>query len=108
MGAILCCADLQVGVQAQTMPSPQTAPVSVEVEIGARQKFAGFGTSLGNWNRDYQKLTSPERARLSKMLWGDLGFKTLRMWLNLNEYAPTSHERLTADFRALHRFWHHR
>lgn len=80
--------------------APNTAALSVEVEPGARQTFAGFGTSLGNWGLDYQKLQPSERARLSKMLWGDLGFKTLRLWINLNEYAPTPTQRTTADFRA--------
>ncbi|PQV63671.1 hypothetical protein B1R32_10910 [Abditibacterium utsteinense] len=95
---------LPIGAQAQNAPLPVTppvvVPVSVEIEAGARQKFAGLGAGIGNWNRDYQKLAPSERARLSKMLWGDLGFKSLRLWLNLNEYAPTPNQRLTADFRA--------
>lgn len=76
------------------------AAVTISVQPGARQTFAGFGTGLGNWGRDYQKLSPKERARLSKQLWGDLRFKSLRLWLNLNEYAPTRGARLTADFRA--------
>ncbi len=72
----------------------------MEVQPGARQTFAGFGTSIGNWGRDYQKLSPAQRADLSKKMWGDLQFKTLRMWLNLNEYAPTRTGRTTEDFRA--------
>ena len=88
------CAPLQ----AQTEAPP--VPVSIEVGRDARQKFAGFGASLGNWGMDYQKLSPSERADLSKKMWGDLQFKTLRLWLNLNEYAPTKTDRLTANFRA--------
>lgn len=94
----LCALILQVGVGAQTAPQP--VPVSIEVQSGPRQKFAGFGASLGNWGRDYQKLSPAERASLSQKMWGDLQFKTLRLWINLNEYAPTKTERTTADFRA--------
>lgn len=79
---------------------PQGVPVSIQVEPGARQTFAGFGTSIGNWGRDYQKLAPAQRADLSKRMWDDLHFKTLRMWQNLNEYAPTKTERTTADFKA--------
>lgn len=63
--------------------------VTITVQPGARQTFAGFGTSLGNWGHDYQKLTPPERTTLSRMLWHDLRFKTLRLWMNTFEYAPT-------------------
>ena len=64
-------------------------PVTITVQPGARQTFAGLGTSLGNWNHDYQNLTAPERTALSRMLWHDLKFKTLRLWMNTNEFAPT-------------------
>ncbi len=76
------------------------AAITIRVEAGARQKFAGFGAGVGNWGRDYQKLTGAERARLSRFLWGGLRFKSLRLWLNLNQYAPTRGARLSADFRA--------
>ena len=74
--------------------------VNVTVQSGARQTFAGLGVSQGNWGRDYQKLSAPERAQLSRMLFGDLKLKTLRLWINLNEYAPDEKTRATADFRA--------
>lgn len=85
---------------AASLSRAQPKPVSIEVHNGARQTFEGLGASIGNWGMDYQKLQPLERAQLSKMLWGDLKFKTLRLWLNLNEYAPTAQERLTANFRA--------
>ena len=74
--------------------------VTVTVQSGARQTFGGLGVSQGNWGRDYQKLGAPERAQLSKMLFGDLKLKSLRLWINLNEYAPDKTTRDTTDFRA--------
>ena len=74
--------------------------VTVTVQSGGRQTFQGLGVSQGNWGRDYQKLSAPERAQLSQMLFGDLKLKSLRLWLNLNEYAPDAKTRDTKDFRA--------
>ncbi|BCM91780.1 hypothetical protein IAD21_03655 [Abditibacteriota bacterium] len=94
----LLCASLllTIGLSAHAQP----VPVSITVQSTPRQTFAGLGTSLGNWGMDYQKLQPTERAQMSKLLWGDLKMKTLRLWLNLNEYAPTSQDRTTANFRA--------
>ncbi len=83
-------------VLAQDLP---VESVTVTVEPGARQKFAGLGTSLGNWGGDYQKLTIPERTRLSSLLWRGLKMRSLRLWINLNEYAPAWNVRETRDFR---------
>ena len=75
-------------------------PVKISVEAGARQTFAGLGASCGNWGREYQKLSPAERAQLSQMLWRDLGMTSLRLWVNLNEVAPTRGELKTDDFIA--------
>jgi O-glycosyl hydrolase len=87
--------------QTENAPAPETpattaapaaaavpAAVTITVPAGARQKFGGFGTSLGNWGGDYQKLSETERATLSRMLWRDLRFNTLRLWANVYEFAP--------------------
>lgn len=74
--------------------------VTITVEPGVRQVFAGFGASQGNWGRDYQKLTPAERDHLSRFFWRGLRMKSLRLWINLDEYAPDPGRRLTADFRA--------
>ncbi|RZA16431.1 MAG: hypothetical protein EOP10_24580, partial [Proteobacteria bacterium] len=74
--------------------------VTITAHPGERQTFAGLGTSLGNWGRDYQKLTVGQQQELSDSLWRQLNMKSLRLWLNLNEYAPKPGERLTADFKA--------
>ena len=80
-------------------PSPLAEAMTVTVQPGGRQIFAGLGTSLGNWGGDYQKLTVAERDRLSGLLWRGLKMKSLRLWVNLNEYAPTPNDRLSGDFR---------
>ena len=90
---------------AQAPPAPPAPPASnekivVTVQEGARQTFGGLGVSEGNWGLDYQKLMPPERAQLSRLLFGDLKLKSLRLWINLNEYAPDEKTRDTANFRA--------
>ena len=82
--------------------TPAVEPAGITVEPGPRQVFAGFGTSLGNWGRDYQKLAPAERDRLARLLWRDLGMTTLRLWINLDEFAPGPEpsRRTIADFRA--------
>ena len=91
---------LLVGMVADGPSPPPTEAVTITVEPGERQTFAGFGSSLGNWGRDYQKLSPAERDRLSGLLHGGLKLKSLRLWINLNEYAPTPEKRVTEDFRA--------
>ena len=83
----------------ETTPAPVAEAVTITVSPGGRQIFAGLGTSLGNWGGDYQKLTDDQRDRLAGLLWRDLKMTSLRLWLNLNEYAPTPEARLSADFR---------
>lgn len=103
--ALLALASLSTTAQAQQLeaPAPQGLTVqslTVTVVPGARQSFAGLGTSIGNWGRDYQKLTRAERTSLSKMLWGDLKMKTLRLWQNLDEFQPKPGQHDISDFRA--------
>ena len=47
---------------------PAVEPMTITVEPGARQRFAGFGASLGNWGGEYQQLPATNRAALSRML----------------------------------------
>ena len=81
-------------------PVASAEAVTITVQSGGRQTFAGFGTSLGNWGGDYQKLAAAERDRLAGLLWGGLRMKCIRLWINLDEYAPQPGKRLTADFRS--------
>ncbi len=75
------------------------SPITITVADGARQTFQGFGTSLGNWEGKYQKLAPDERAKLSDWLWHDLKFNSLRLWMNIHEYAPTPGARDLSVFR---------
>ncbi len=60
--------------------SPATEAVTITVKAGARQSFAGFGASLGNWGGEYQSLKAAEREKLNTLLWSDLRFRSLRLW----------------------------
>lgn len=95
--SILTAIFFTSGLQAAPKKS---ASIAITIAPGARQPFAGLGTSIGNWGGDYQKLTPGERARLSRFVFGGLKLKSLRLWLNLNEYAPVRGARLSAGFRA--------
>ncbi len=83
--------------QAQTAPAP--SPITITVQPGARQTFRGFGASGLNFGGEYQALTPAQRRALSKTLWHDLKFTTLRLWLNTDQYAPTPGARDMAQFR---------
>lgn len=74
-------------------------PVTVTVTAGARQTFGGFGASALNFGHEYQTLTVAERQTLSRTLWHDLGFRTLRLWLNMNKYAPVPGAHDLSEFR---------
>ena len=71
-------------------PTPKMgAPVTVDVAAGERQTFGGLGASVGNWSGTYQKMTPAQRTQMSKLLWHDLKFNTLRLWFNTDQYAAT-------------------
>lgn len=82
---------------AQAADPPESLVVTVQP--GARQVFAGLGVSLGNWGGDYQKLTPAERDRLASLLFDGLRLRSLRLWVNLDEYAPAPGRREPGDFR---------
>ena len=69
--------------------SEPSQTIAITVAPGERQTFDGFGASLGNWSKAYQKLPAEDRALLSRSLWRDLKFNTLRLWFNTDKYAPT-------------------
>ncbi|HEY0074543.1 MAG TPA: hypothetical protein VGB77_10600 [Abditibacteriaceae bacterium] len=74
---------------ATTPKSTSSVPVTISVPAGARQTFAGFGASMGNWDGEYQSLPKAQRLRLAQMFWRDLNFKILRLWFNVDNYSPT-------------------
>ena len=83
---LLTLAACLAPVRAQAAPPP--TPVTITVQPGARQAFAGFGASALNFGREYRTLTVAQRQALSRRMWHDLGFKTLRLWFNTDQYAP--------------------
>ena len=89
----------QAAEQAAQQTPKTGAPITITVASGERQKFGGLGASVGNWSGTYQKLSQTERTQLSKMLWHDLKFNTLRMWFNTDQYAATPGARDMTEFR---------
>jgi hypothetical protein len=73
--------------------------VTLTVLAGARQTFAGLGTSLGNWGGNYQKLKPEERALLSRLMWRETKFKILKLWFNMDDYSSRPGERNLAFMR---------
>ncbi len=100
--AATALALLSAGASAQTVPPmPVTiTPLTITVTPGARQTFRGFGASALNFGREYQTLTPAQRRLLSRTLWHDLRFQTLRLWFNTDQYAPTPGAHDMTTFRA--------
>jgi len=67
--------------------APSLENLTITVPPGSRQAFGGFGTSMGNWQGDYQKLTPEQRQTLCEMLWRDLKFNSLRILINTDQFA---------------------
>ena len=99
---VLACACLLFArpAPAQTPSLTGPTPVTITVEAGARQTFRGFGASGLNFGHEYQTLTLAQRQTLSGRLWRDLNFKTLRLWFNTDQYAPTPGAHDLSQFRS--------
>jgi len=93
------CLAAACPVPAQAPMPPGPTPLTITVEPGARQTFGGFGASGLNFGREYQTLTPAQRQTLSGRLWRDLRFKTLRLWFNTDQYAPTPGAHDLSQFR---------
>lgn len=88
-------------VRALESPVGQPTPVeavTITVQPGARQTFAGMGTSQHNFNRPYGKLSPGRRALLSRLTFHELRIRTLRLWWDPSEYAPKPGERNMSPF----------
>ena len=86
-------------VPAQARMPPVPTPLTITVQPGARQAFGGFGASGLNFGREYQTLTLAQRQTVSGRLWRGLKFKTLRLWFNADQYAPTPGAHDLSQFR---------
>ena len=84
---------------AHAQPLPAPTPVTITVESGSRQTFRGFGASLLNFGGDYQRLAPADRQALSRTLWRDLHFNTLRLWFNTDQFAPNPGAHDLTQFR---------
>ena len=89
----------QAADQTSEPASKTGAPITISVVAGERQKFGGLGASVGNWSGTYQKLSPAQRTQLSKLLWHDLKFNTLRLWFNTDQYAATPGAHDMTEFR---------
>lgn len=97
---VVVLAALLAGCRSAVAESAAMPPASITVTVqpGARQTFAGMGTSQNNYQLPYNKLTPSRRALLSKILFGDLRLKTLRLWWDVPTYAPQEGPRNPAPF----------
>ncbi len=92
----LCAAACLIG---PPLRAQAPVPVTITVTSGARQTFHGFGASALNFGQEYQTLTPAERTTLSRTLWHDLGFHTLRLWANMDKFAPVRGTHDLTQFR---------
>ena len=95
----LACLLFARSASAQTPGPTALTPVTITVQPGARQTFRGFGASGLNFGHEYQTLTLAQRQALSGRLWRGLRFKTLRLWFNTDQYAPTPGAHDLSQFR---------
>ena len=98
---LLCLFALTVACLAavRALATPLPTSVIITIQPGARQTFGGFGASGLNFGHEYQTLTPTQRQALSGRLWHDLKFKTLRLWFNTDQYAPTLGAHNLSQFR---------
>ena len=71
-------------------------PVTITVEAGTRQKFAGLGASVFPWTTAalYKTQVTPAQDKeMARLLWRDAHFRSVRVWFHPNDYAPKSGER---------------
>lgn len=70
-------------------PAPgQADDPAADITLAARprQTFAGFGTSLTNFDGQFDRLPPDVRDQISAAVWKDLKFRILRLWWSPAEY----------------------
>ena len=78
-----------IGESTDKPASAKNDVITITVLPGERQVFEGFGASVANFNNHYDALPRATRDELSSMVWRDLKFRTLRLWMPVHEYAKT-------------------
>lgn len=80
-----------LGINADNNGQLDNGKITVTVEKGQRQTFAGFGANLMG-GPEFDKMSDEDHAQLAKALWKDLKFNTLRLWHwtwhNGEKFAP--------------------
>ena len=82
-------------------PAQAQTPVTIIVEEGARQKFAGLGASVFPWTTAalYKTQVTPAQDKeMARLLWRDAHFRNVRVWFHPNDYAPKPGERNIAFY----------
>ena len=88
-----------VALSSTIVHAQDTKAVTIDVQAGARQSFAGFGVSTGNWGGEYQALPRERQQELSRLMWRDTGFKIFRLWLNTYQFRPNAGAHDLSQFR---------
>ena len=76
-------------------------PVTITVEAGGRQKFAGLGASVFPWTTAalYKTQVTPAKDKeMARLLWKEAHFRSVRVWFKPNDYAPKPGERKIAFY----------
>ena len=100
MKALLCAVlilILTVPIQAQEKP----ASLTITVQPGARQTFAGLGASLFRFtpSADYNRqLTRAQQRALPRLLWHDARFRSVRLWIHPDDFLPAPDARNIAPY----------
>ena len=63
-------------------------PVTITVQPGARQTFAGFGVSLLPYPDGFPALSPARRREMARLVWHDENVKILRLWLPVPQFSP--------------------
>ena len=94
---LLAFAPVKTAAQA----SATNTLVTITVEAGARQKFAGLGASVFPWTTAalYKTQVTPAQDKeMVRLLWKDAHFRSVRVWFHPNDYAPKPGERRVAFY----------
>ena len=71
-----------------TAPGEAQAPLTITVQPGTRQTFAGLGASIFPWTPAavYSQQVSPAQTRLmARLLWHDASLRSVRLWVHPGE-----------------------
>lgn len=86
-------------LDAAFQPQRQAAAIDIRVPARERQTFQGLGASTkDSWAREYGRLPRERQEQLSDLQWSQTGLNSVRIWFQLEDYAPEPNVR---DFEAV-------